>query len=83
MFILVSGSAAQTLKRETHNLPVDECSAILVSGSDLCMHLSELTCWMCIQSFLSVVLIFSKVTHNLDKCSAILITGSDLLKHWY
>ena len=34
--------SAQTLKRETHNLPVDECTAILVSGSDLCMHSNSL-----------------------------------------
>ena len=44
----------------------------------------QLTCWTCVQLFLSVVLKHWKVTHSLDvqPMTAILVSSSDLLKHW-
>ena len=61
--VLISGSDLLKHWRGTHLL--DGCSAILVSGSDLLTNTGEqLTNWMGVQPFLSVVLICSQTLES-------------------
>ena len=54
---------------------------VFINGSHLLKDEEQLTRWMGVQPFLSVVPLRDwRVTHILDGCSIILISGSDPLK---
>ena len=65
-------------RRGTHHL--EECLAILVSGSNLVKRTHNLEA--CSAILVSSSGLHWRVTHFLETCSAILVSVSDLLKHW-